>query len=52
MKVKPYNYQDMSPKEQDAYDHKSNKREQRLTKTIKKQSKRLSKDEIFERKWR
>ena len=51
MKVKPYNYQDMSPKEQETHDSKSYKREERLTKTMKKRSKRLTKDEIFERKW-
>lgn len=51
MKVKPYNYQDMSPKEQEAYDNKSYKREERINKSMKKRSKRLTKDEIFERKW-
>lgn len=51
MKVKPYNYQDMSAKEQEAYDYKSHKREERLTKSLKKRSKRLTRDEIFERKW-
>jgi len=41
----------MSAKEQETYDSKSLKREERLTKTMKKRSKRLTKDEIFERKW-